>query len=56
MKKEDSEMFGWGCFVFGCIFFLIDALRSENVVLLFGSILFLAGCIILAIPQYFPEE
>ena len=56
MVKAGYEMFGWGCFILGCIFFLIDALRSENIVLLFGSILFFAGCIILAIPQYFPEE
>ena len=58
MNHQDKEapyhLAGWVLFLACSFFFLYVALRDSDIVLVFASLLFLAGCVAFLIPLLFP--
>lgn len=53
MSKHDEQKWqlaGWISFVVGSILFIVDSIRSGNMIALVASLLFLLGCVQFTVP------
>ena len=55
-REVRFQVFGWLLFIVCAFFFLAAGLRDGDVLVLFGSIVFLLACFAFLIPLLFPDR